>query len=68
MDPKHAILDDRPVLIGRQEAWWEIKGKWEKAPFVEVFCNAKLLDRRTFASIWPELPPLPKMAFQTRDP
>jgi hypothetical protein len=47
------------------EAWVFVHGAWREWPVADVRFKAKHLSQKGFVYMFPDLPPLPKKAFQS---
>lgn len=61
---KYARWEGSPVRFNDREAWLYINGKWQEWDHADAFTKAGLLTQEAYESMYPDLPPLPEIAFQ----
>jgi hypothetical protein len=64
---KYGEIDDLPVRYTDKEAWWFVKGAWEKIDPATAHEKAAIVGEASFNKLYPDLPPLPITAFQSSD-
>ena len=62
---KFAILDGNAVRFTNLEAWWLVDGAWRPISPDEVLLNAAVMREARFNQLFPQVPRLPRNAFQS---
>ncbi len=65
MGVKFGMLDGNAVRFTNIEAWWLIDGAWRPISPGEVLSNAAVMREARFKEAFPQLPILPRKAFQS---
>ncbi len=65
MGVKFGMLDGNAVRFTNIEAWWLIDGAWRPISPGEVLSNAAVMREARFKEVFPQLPILPRKAFQS---
>ena len=65
MDVKFGMLDGNAVRFSNFEAWWLVDGAWRPISPGEVLSNAAVMREARFNEVFPEVPILPRNAFQS---
>jgi hypothetical protein len=65
-DIKFGMLDGNAVRFTNLEAWWLVDGTWRPISPDEVLSNAAVMREARFNQLFPNVPLLPKKAFQSR--
>jgi hypothetical protein len=65
-DISFGILDGNAVRFTNLEAWWLVDGTWRPISPDEVLSNAAVMREARFKQLFPNVPLLPKKAFQSR--
>ena len=60
---RYGSLEGMPVRFTDLEAWLFAQGEWRQFHPADANAKAGLLNPRTFARMYPHLPPLPADAF-----
>lgn len=61
---KFGMLDGNAVRFTNFEAWWLVDGAWRPISPGEVLSNAAVMREARFKEVFPEVPNLPRKAFQ----
>ena len=64
-DISFGMLDGNAVRFTDLEAWWLIDGTWRPIPLDDVLSNAAVMREARFKQLFPNVPLLPKKAFQS---
>jgi hypothetical protein len=64
-DIKFGMLDGNAVRFTNLEAWWLVDGTWRPISPDEVLSNAAVMREARFKQQFPQVPLLPKKAFQS---
>jgi hypothetical protein len=64
---KFGMLDGNAVRFTNFEAWWLVDGAWRPISPGEVFSNAAVMREARFKQLFPQLPILPRKAFQSEN-
>jgi hypothetical protein len=59
------MLDGNAVRFTDLEAWWLIDGTWRPIFLDDVLSNAAVMREARFKQLFPNVPLLPKKAFQS---
>jgi hypothetical protein len=59
------MLDGNAVRFTKVEAWWLADGTWRQISPDEVLANAAVMREARFKQLFPDVPLLPKKAFQS---
>jgi hypothetical protein len=59
------MLDGNAVRFTNFEAWWLVDGAWRSISPGEVFSNAAVMREARFKQLFPQVPILPRKAFQS---
>ena len=62
---KFGMLDGNAVRFTNFEAWWLVDGAWRPISPGEVLSNAAVMREARFKEVFPEVPILPRKAFQS---
>ena len=62
---KFGMLDGNPVRFTTFEAWWLVDGAWRSISLGEVLSNAAVMREARFKEVFPQVPILPRKAFQS---
>jgi hypothetical protein len=62
---KFGMLDGNAVRFTNFEAWWLVDGAWRSISPGEVFSNAAVMREARFKQLFPQVPILPRKAFQS---
>jgi phasin len=62
---KFAMLDGNAVRFTNLEAWWLVDGAWHPISPDEVLLNAAVMREARFNQLFPQVPRLPRNAFQS---
>ena len=65
MGVKFGILDGNAVRFTTFEAWWLVGGSWRPISPREVLSNAAVMREERFKQVFPQVPTLPRKAFQS---
>ena len=65
MGVKFGMLDGNAVRFTNFEAWWLVDGAWRPISPGEVLSNAAVMREARFKEVFPEVPILPRKAFQS---
>jgi Phasin protein len=65
MGVKFGMLDGNAVRFSDFEAWWLVDGTWRPISPGEVLSNAAVMREARFNEVFPQLPVLPRKAFQS---
>jgi len=65
MGVKFGILDGNAVRFTNFEAWWLLDGAWRPISPGEVLSNAAVMREARFKEVFPQVPILPRKAFQS---
>lgn len=60
------IWEGRPAVWTPGEAWAVVRGSWERVDSSDVGNSAKIVPEADWRAKFPDLPPLPSAAFQTK--
>jgi hypothetical protein len=67
-DPKFGAFESNPARFTDDEAWvCQHDNVWRKMNSAEVAQSAALLSKADYLATYPDLPALPKAAFQSAD-
>ena len=67
-DPKFGAFESNPARFTDIEAWvYQHDNVWRKMNVAEVRQHAALLSEADYLAAYPDLPALPKAAFQSSD-
>ena len=58
------MLDGNAVRFTNFEAWWLVDGAWRPISLGEVLSNAAVMREARFKEVFPQVPILPREAFQ----
>ena len=64
---KTCVWEGRPAIWSPGEAWSVIKDAWTRVDSADVGTSARLVSVEEFKRLFPDLPELPKAAFQSSD-
>ena len=64
MGVKFGMLDGNAVRFTNFEAWWFLDGAWRPISPGEVLSNAAVMREARFKEVFPQVPILPREAFQ----
>ena len=64
MGVKFGMLDGNAVRFTNFEAWWLVDGAWRPISPGEVLSNAAVMREAQFKEVFPQVPILPRRAFQ----
>jgi hypothetical protein len=64
MGVKFGMLDGNAVRFSNFEAWWLVDGVWRPISPGEVLSNAAVMREARFKQVFPQVPVLPRKAFQ----
>ena len=64
MGVKFGMLDGNAVRFSNFEAWWLVDGAWRPISPGEVLSNAAVMREARFKEVFPQVPVLPRKAFQ----
>ena len=65
---KYGAFESNPACFTDQEAWvYQHDNVWRQMNPAEVTQHAGLMNEATFRAAYPDLPALPKAAFQSSD-
>ena len=64
MGVKFGMLDGNAVRFTNFEAWWLVDGAWRPISPGEVLSNAAVMREARFKEVFPQVPILPRKAFQ----
>lgn len=64
---KTCVWEGRPAIWEPGEAWSIIKDAWSRVDDADVGMSARLVSVEEFKKLFPDLPELPKAAFQSSD-
>ena len=64
MGVKFGMLDGNAVRFTNFEAWWLVDGAWRPISPGEVISNAAVMREARFKEVFPQVPILPRRAFQ----
>jgi hypothetical protein len=62
---KFGMLDGNAVRFTNLEAWWLVDGAWRPVSPAEVHSNAAVMREARFKEVFPQVPILPRNAFQS---
>jgi hypothetical protein len=62
---KFGMLDGNAVRFNNIEAWWLVDGAWRSISPGEVLSSAAVMREERFKQLFPQLPILPRKAFQS---
>lgn len=65
MGVKFGMLDGNAVRFTTFEAWWLVDGAWRPISPGEVLSNAAVMREARFKEVFPQVPILPRKAFQS---
>ena len=65
MGVKFGMLDGNAVRFTNFEAWWLVDGVWKPVSPGEVLSNAAVMREARFKEVFPQVPILPRKAFQS---
>lgn len=65
MGVRFGILDGNAVRFTNFEAWWLLDGAWRPISPGEVLSNAAVMREARFKEVFPQVPILPRKAFQS---
>jgi hypothetical protein len=65
MGVKFGMLDGNAVRFTNFEAWWLVDGAWRPISPGEVLSNAAVMREERFKQVFPQVPILPRKAFQS---
>jgi Phasin protein len=65
MGVKFGMLDGNAVRFTNFEAWWLVDGAWRPVSPGEVLSNAAVMREARFKEVFPQVPILPRKAFQS---
>jgi hypothetical protein len=65
MGVKFGMLDGNAVRFTSFEAWWLLDGAWRPISPREVLSNAAVMREARFKEKFPQVPTLPRKAFQS---
>ena len=65
MGVKFGMLDGNAVRFTNFEAWWLVDGAWRPISPGEVLSNAAVMREERFKEVFPQVPILPRKAFQS---
>ena len=65
MGVKFGMLDGNAVRFTNFEAWWLLDGAWRPISPGEVLSNAAVMREARFKEVFPQVPILPRKAFQS---
>jgi hypothetical protein len=67
-DPKYGAFESNPARFTDDEAWvCQHDNVWRKMNSAEVAQSAAILSKADYHAAYPDLPALPKAAFQSAD-
>ena len=67
-EPKYGAFESNPARFTDNEAWvYQHDNVWRKVNSAEVAQHAALMSEADYRAAYPDLPALPKAAFQSSD-